>query len=450
MSVAMLEGNEMVVLSALMNGSPLLPVTADDFFSPPNRTIYNRIRGLTKRNLLAVTDALRCAGELEKVGGAHRITEIATLPHDAENLEYALGEVLAASRQRHAAKIGEKLCKGGITPDEAQEQLSKLKQSRERRKSWADALNTAAVTSSQLRNLKLTPRQKLLGDWLCEGDLGFIFAFRGTGKTWLSLAIAQAISTGGKLGDWQSHKPVKVLYLDSEMPPDLMRDRSEGLETNDNLLFVNHDILFERSGMVLNITHPETQQAITELCIKSGAKVLFIDNLSTCTSGMKENEADSWELVNNWLLDFRRRKIAVVIVHHAGRSGEMRGTSKREDAAFWVIALDDVKKHSDDKRGARFVSRFTKPSRNSQEDVSAYKWHFVTEPSGEVTISCEKAQTLDVFRQLIEEGVSECNHIATEMKITPGAVSKLAKKAMDAGWLKKVKREYVLMEGAKT
>jgi hypothetical protein len=35
------------------------------------------------------------------------------------------------------------------------------------------------------------------------------------------------------------------------------------------------------------------------------------------------------------------------------------------------------------------------------------------------------------------------------MKITPGAVSKLAKKAMDAGWLKKAKREYVLIGGTK-
>jgi hypothetical protein len=77
---------------------------------------------------------------------------------------------------------------------------------------------------------------------------------------------------------------------------------------------------------------------------------------------MKENEADSWELVNNWLLDLRRRKIAVVIVHHAGRSGEMRGTSKREDNVFWIIALDDARKDADDKRGARFVSRFTKPA----------------------------------------------------------------------------------------
>jgi RecA-family ATPase len=327
------EGHEQVLLSALMDGMDALPVSVDDFSSPPNRTIYNCIRGLTNRSLLAVTDALRRNGELDKVGGAHRITEIALLPHDDENLKYALGEVLDASRQRQASKIGAQLHRADITIEQAQEYLAKLNQRREPEKSWTDALNEAIVTSNELRDLQLAPRRRLLGDWLCEGDLGFIFAFRGIGKTWLALAIAQALSAGGKLGEWQAHEPIKVLYVDGEMPPDLIRDRSEGLKGNTaaNLEFLNHEILFERTGKVLNITKPEVQQAITQRCVNTGSKVLILDNLSTLASGMRENEADSWELVNNWLLDLRRRKIAVVIIHHAGRSGEMRGTSKRED-----------------------------------------------------------------------------------------------------------------------
>lgn len=217
---------------------------------------------------------------------------------------------------------------------------------------------------------------------------------------------------------------------------------------NDRLEFLNHEILFDRSGKVLNITKPEVQQAITQHCISGGVKVLILDNLSTLASGMRENEADSWELVNHWLLDLRRRKIAVVIVHHAGRSGEMRGTSKREDNVFWIIALDDMKKNTDDKRGARFVSRFTKPSRNTQEELPAYEWHFVTEPSGEVSISHKVAQSLDVFRQIIADGVTECGQIAQELKVSPATVSRFAKKAIDAGWLKKDGREYVLIESA--
>jgi len=219
---------------------------------------------------------------------------------------------------------------------------------------------------------------------------------------------------------------------------------------NNRLEFLNHEILFERTGKVLNITKPEVQQAITQHCVERGVKVLILDNLSTLASGMRENEADSWELVNPWLLDLRRRKIAVVIIHHAGRSGEMRGTSKREDNVFWIIALDDAKENADDKRGARFVSRFTKPSRNTQDEVPAYEWHFVTDnATGEVGISHRLAQTMDVFLGLIEDGVRECNQIAQEMKTSPATVSRLAKRAIDAGKIIKKSREYFLAEGKK-
>src|SRR5262249_35801031 len=251
------------------------------------------------------------------------------------------------------------------------------------------------------------------------------FAFRGVGKTWLALAMAQALSTGGRLGNWEAHEPVKGLYIDGEMPPGLMRNRSEGLHGgNYRLRFLAHARAFGRHGKVSNSANRESQEAIKERCITAGVKVLILDNLSTLACGMKENEADSWELVNNWLLDLRRRKIAVVIVHHAGRSGEMRGTSKREDNVFWIIALDDAKRNADDKPGARFISRFTKPSRNTQDDVPAFEWHFVTDQAtGMVSVACELAQTMDVFLGLIEDGVTECGQIAQEMKTSPATIS---------------------------
>jgi putative DNA primase/helicase len=230
-----------------------------------------------------------------------------------------------------------------------------------------------------------------------------------------------------------------------------MRDRCCGLQgNNERLEFLNHEILFDRTGKALNITNAEVQQAITQRCVASGIRVLILDNLSTLACGMKENEADSWELVNNWLLELRRRKIAVVIIHHAGRSGEMRGTTRREDNVFWIIALDDARKDADDNRGARFVSRFTKPSRNTQEEVSAFEWHLVTdETTGLVSIGHRQAQTLDVFRSVIEAGVTKCDEIAAEMKLPKYTVSRLAKKAVDAGWLKKSRGEYVLTEAQK-
>jgi Mn-dependent DtxR family transcriptional regulator len=54
---------------------------------------------------------------------------------------------------------------------------------------------------------------------------------------------------------------------------------------------------------------------------------------------------------------------------------------------------------------------------------------------------------MDVFLQLIADGVTECGQIAQEMKVSPATVSRLAKQAFDAGRIKKVNREYMLTEG---
>ena len=315
--------------------------------------------------------------------------------------------------------------------------------------SWVDALSKAVMSSSALASLSLTPRRKLLGDFFYEGDLGFIYAFRGVGKTWLALGMARALAEGGSIGPWQAHQVAKVLYIDGEMPADLMRARDQGLASGGGEVeFLNHEILFDRTEKVLNITDPGVQQAITGYCLDRGIKVVVLDNLSTLASGMKENDSFAWEQVNNWLLQFRRHKIAVIVVHHAGRNGEARGTSKREDAAFWVIALDDAKKHTDDKTGARFISRFTKPSRNMQEEVPAYEWHITTAADGgAVHVTCKLAQSLDVFRRLIEDGVTECTHLAEELKVSKGTVAKWAKKAIDDGWLRKKGREYEIIDG---
>jgi len=63
-----------------------------------------------------------------------------------------------------------------------------------------------------------------------------------------------------------------------------------------------------------------------------------------------------------------------------------------------------------------------------------------------VSISHKQAQTLDVFLQIVRDGVTENKQIAAEMKVPDYVVSRLAKKAMDAGKLRKRGRNYELIE----
>jgi putative DNA primase/helicase len=135
----------------------------------------------------------------------------------------------------------------------------------------------------------------------------------------------------------------------------------------------------------------------------------------------------------------------VILVHHAGRNGEMRGTSKREDAAFWVLRLDAV---DEDKAGTdkqtRFISRFTK-ERNSGKPQAPLEWTFQTGPDGLTTISHKVADRLATLRQWIEDGLNTATDIAQEMGVSKGTVSKMAKAAQKAGWLATDGRKYRLV-----
>jgi putative DNA primase/helicase len=89
------------------------------------------------------------------------------------------------------------------------------------------------------------------------------------------------------------------------------------------------------------------------------AELIIVDNISTiCRSG-KENESESWGMVQDWALQQRRAGRSVLFVHHAGKGGEQRGTSKREDVMDSVIKLSLPDDYSP-ADGARFVVTFTK------------------------------------------------------------------------------------------
>ncbi len=312
---------------------------------------------------------------------------------------------------------------------------------------WIEHLAKATYASSALAQLEVPVREPILGEWFKQGDLGFIFGPRGLGKTWLALHLGRKCAEGGSVGDWTVHKPRRVLYVDGEMALDSIRERDAALSAApaDGMFYLQHEALFHLTSQVLNLSKPIVQAALLEKCQQDRIEVLILDNLSCLFTGIKENDADAWEQVLPWLLDLRRNRIAVVFIAHAGRNGFMRGTSRREDAALWIIQLTEAKDVSEVQTGAKFVARFTKNRNATEADCPPLEWSFVL-PAGETKaqVSSKKLSTSLLFRQWIEDGVTNCKDLAEEMGISNGQVSKLAKRAMAEGWLKKNGRDYAL------
>src|SRR5215469_11750735 len=82
---------------------------------------------------------------------------------------------------------------------------------------WAVSLDNSVLSESQLDALDVSPRPWLIEPWARQGDLGFIFAARGIGKTWIGIHIAHCIASGKDFGPWKvPFNNNQVLYMDGE------------------------------------------------------------------------------------------------------------------------------------------------------------------------------------------------------------------------------------------
>jgi putative DNA primase/helicase len=157
--------------------------------------------------------------------------------------------------------------------------------------------------------------------------------------------------------------------------------------------------------------------------------VVILDNVSCLFSGISEDRKQDWEPINAWLVRLRHRGLSVILIHHAGKTGQQRGTSGREDALDTVIALDWPPNY-DPREGCRFYLRFTK-SRSVKGDAVT-PLEVKLEDNGDTTVW--QAQPLDQSRleqvcQLLAQDISRVTDIAEELGITKGYASKLKKRA---------------------
>jgi hypothetical protein len=103
--------------------------------------------------------------------------------------------------------------------------------------------------------------------------------------------------------------------------------------------------------------------------------LIILDNYSTLARGLRENEADSFGPVQSWLLAQRAAGRSVLAVHHAGKGGGQRGTSRKEDVLDSVVSLSRPPGYTQSE-GARFEVRFTKSRGFWGDDAEPFEARF--------------------------------------------------------------------------
>ena len=288
----------------------------------------------------------------------------------------------------------------------------------------------------ELLSLQFPPRENLLSPWLPQQGLCMVYAPRGIGKTHFSLGVSYAVASGGTFLSWTAYSPRGVLFLDGEMPGVVLQERLARIATSSEkepaapLRIITPDL--QPRGMI-NLSDPEDQAALAPYL--EGIDLIVVDNLSTlCRSG-KEAEGESWLPVQSWALQQRAAGRSVLFIHHSGKNGEQRGTSRREDVLDTVIALRRPGDYTPDK-GASFEVHFDKARGIYGEETKPFEATLATESDGRQTWAMKEleASTAEKVAKLLTEGVPQ-GEIGEMLGITKGAVSKAKKRAQEMGLL---------------
>lgn len=272
----------------------------------------------------------------------------------------------AGSRSVRIVEVSDALPKGWDLADEAPEELdveALIAAARPFDRSLARFVHTAA----EIRKMKIDPRDSIVEPFLTTSSLTMIYSKRGIGKTWLGLTLGLAIARGDKFLAYKVPSPRNVLSVDGEMPLGDLQQRLRLMKGGDaeDFMLLPSELLFQKDRP-LNINNPEDQQRIEQMLTqldRNGRKpsVIIFDNLSSLGGGVDENDNTALDALLQWLVKLRHQGYAVVLIHHAGKSGDQRGASRREDLLDTSIKLTEVSSDEmPDQPGATFDMEFTK------------------------------------------------------------------------------------------
>ena len=408
------------------------------FESPRNRFIFETLKTIHSEgrpiDLVVLIDCLKEKGQLEKAGGSNYLENLAVNSPGGAGFTEHIKLLNRNTQKRLAQHLFEDLAfrlKNGeaheLLLDEAQKRLGELKASTTEHKK--------GLRSIELRDflgMELPYRENVLSPWLPAQGLCMIHAARGVGKTFVGLGIAYAVASGGQFLGWKASKPAGVLYLDGEMPANVMQERlaeivkASPYKLKAPLKLVTSDL--QEHGMP-DLGTIKGQEDINQL-ITDEIKLIIVDNLSCLVRTGKENEGDSWQPVQTWALGLRSRGLSVLFMHHSSKTGGQRGTSRREDVLDTVINLRRPPDYNPE-LGAVFEVHYEKSRGVHGKDAAPFETALKTDERGNqiwLTRSLDLC-TYDKVVSLAAEGLSQ-KEIADELSLNKSTVSRHYRKAV--------------------
>jgi len=173
-------------------------------------------------------------------------------------------------------------------------------------------------------------------------------------------------------------------------------------------------------------------QMVLEHCWAKPPELLVLDNLASMI-GSASGDPECWHRMQRWLLDLRRRGVSVLMVHHAGKDGTQRGTSRREDLLDLVLALRRPADYTP-AEGARFEVHVEKARGLHGEAADPFEARLVTDGNGLARFEWQPlAETLFQRAVPLFQAGHSVRDTAAELGLSKSACHRLRVRAMEQG-----------------
>jgi hypothetical protein len=201
------------------------------------------------------------------------------------------------------------------------------------------------LTPAQWAAREIPPTDHLLGELLSTTCRVVIVADTGLGKTMFAVANAFAMWLGCGFLRWRGQRRARVLFIDGEMPRDLMKERILmacawfGVEPPDEgLYFLSREDVEEMPPFDM-----EEGQKWLDAFIEAigGVDFIILDNfMCLCAGDLRDEE--SWQALKPYVLSLTRRRIGQLWLHHVGHDKSRGYGTKTKEWQMDLVMLGEA------------------------------------------------------------------------------------------------------------
>lgn len=245
------------------------------------------------------------------------------------------------------------------------------------------------MSTKELLQKKIVIRIRLLGRLILSKTINNICAPAGVGKSNVGMSMAVAMATGSTFMKWNAEEVSRVLYVDGEMLLEDLKIRTEALSAGltahqqelleENLFFVNCEDFQEDFP---SITTEVGQDLVYYHILKTGAKVLFLDNLTALMGDADDTDTKTVKFLLKWLKKLRFEGITVITVNHCVKSGDRKGSVMLDTYNDLIIDLQKPKLDKGEKDNGDINFVFSKARHLSHEEKKTIRYNLSISEDG--------------------------------------------------------------------